>query len=406
MKVLFLTDNFPPEVNAPAARTYEHCKRWAEMGTDVTVITCVPNFPQGRVYEGYRNKLYQTEKVDGIRIIRVWSYITPNQGIAKRTLDYFSFALSSFWAGLFQKTDIIVATSPQFFTTWSGWALAKLKRKPWVFELRDLWPESIKTVGVLRDGVIYDLLEKIELFLYRNADLIVPVTNSFKENLSKREIPAQKQVVIPNGANLDLFRNGKSSNKINQWVDVTNKFVVGYLGTHGIAHGLDFILDCIKEVKDETYHFVFIGDGSEKQKLIAKSKEHDINNVTFFGPVPREEVPEYLSGFDISLVPLKKAEGFKTVIPSKIFETAAMKVPILLGVEGQAQQIVEEFDNGIFYEPENKEDFLLKLKIMKENKELYQQKADNAMKLAASYDRKKLADKMLSVLKTINNGTK
>lgn len=154
MKLLFLTDNFPPEVNAPASRTYAHCKEWVNNGVDVTVITCAPNFPQGKVYKGYKNKLYQTENMDGIKVIRVWTYITGNEGFIKRTLDYISFSVFAFGAGLFQKFDLIVATSPQFFTALCGRTLSFWKRRPWVMEVRDLWPESIKTVGVDRKSVV------------------------------------------------------------------------------------------------------------------------------------------------------------------------------------------------------------------------------------------------------------
>ena len=164
IKILFITDNFPPEFNAPATRVYEHAKEWVKEGACVTVVTCFPNFPQGKVFKGYKNKLYQIETIDGIKVIRVWSYITANRGTIKRTLDFLSFAFSSFIAGLFVKTDIIIATSPQFFTTWSAYLLSKLKRKPWVFELRDLWPESIKAVGAIKSDRLLEFLEKWKFF--------------------------------------------------------------------------------------------------------------------------------------------------------------------------------------------------------------------------------------------------
>ena len=154
MKILFLTDNFPPEVNAPASRTYEHCREWKKSGAEVTVITCVPNFPKGKVYDGYKNKLYQTEVMDGIKVVRVWTYMVPNKGFFKRTLDYISFSVSSFIAGLFQKADVIIATSPHFFTALSGRTLKFWKRTPWIMEVRDLWPEEIKTAGVMKDNYI------------------------------------------------------------------------------------------------------------------------------------------------------------------------------------------------------------------------------------------------------------
>lgn len=186
MKILFLTDNFPPEVNAPATRTYEHCKEWGQQGAEVTVVTCAPNFPQGKVYKGYSNKLYQHETMDGIHVIRVWSYITANEGFLKRTLDYISFSVSAFFAGLFQQADIIIATSPQFFTALSGRTLAFWKRKPWIMEVRDLWPESIKTVGAMKDNPIIRYFEWEEKRCYRSADKIVVVTDSFKKNWKKK----------------------------------------------------------------------------------------------------------------------------------------------------------------------------------------------------------------------------
>lgn len=402
MNILFITDNFPPEVNAPATRTYEHCKEWIDRGHEVTVITCAPNFPQGEVYGGYQNRWHQKEEVDGIEVIRVWSYITSNEGFIKRTLDFLSFAATSFWSGLFQKTDIIIATSPQFFTTWAGWALSKVKGTPWVFEVRDLWPESIKTVGALKDGFIYDILESIELFLYRSADKVIPVTDAFKKNLSDRGISSSKQLVIPNGSNLELFdANASDGSTVCEEMGLHNKFVVGYVGTHGMAHNLDFILECAGEIEDSDIHFLFIGDGAEKESLLKIAEEEQLKNVTFVDPIPKDKVPDYLDAVDVSLVPLKKSDTFKTVIPSKIFEAASMELPILLGVEGQAQEIVEEYEAGICFEPENEDDFLAKLSLLKRNKDLYNKLSKNGAKLAKAYDRKMLARKMLKELEKL-----
>ncbi|WP_441000668.1 glycosyltransferase family 4 protein [Fodinibius sp. SL11] len=402
MNILFITDNFPPEVNAPATRTYEHCKEWVGEGHEVTVITCAPNFPQGKVYEGYQNNWHEKEEVDCIEVIRVWSYITSNEGFLKRTLDYFSFAVTSFWSGLFQKSDIIIATSPQFFTTWSGWALSKFKGKPWVFEVRDLWPESIKTVGALEDGVVYNILESIELFLYRSADKVIPVTDAFKKNLSDRGISPSKQLVIPNGSNLELFDlNASDGGAVREELGLNNKFIIGYVGTHGMAHNLDFILECAGEIEDPDTHFLFIGDGSEKENLLKIADEEQLKNVTFVDPIPKNKVPDYLDAVDVSLVPLKKSDTFKTVIPSKIFEAASMELPILLGVEGQAQEIIKEYEAGICFEPENKDDFLEKLSLLKQDKKLYKSASQNGAKLAKAYDRKMLAQKMLNELKKI-----
>lgn len=401
MKILFITDNFPPEVNAPATRTFEHCKRWLESeDVEITVITCAPNFPHGKVYEGYKNKLYQKEKVDGIEVIRVWSYITANSGFVKRVLDYVSFSVSAFFVGLFQKHDVIIATSPQFFTTWTGWALSKVRRKPWIFELRDLWPESIKTVGAMEQGCIIDTLEKIELGLYKDADKVVAVTDAFKANLISRGIEADQIEVVTNGSNIELFAPREKDRVLTETLGLDEKFVVGYIGTHGMAHSLDFIARSLSKIEDESIHFLFIGDGAMKATIVALAKELRLNNITFVDPVSKDEVPRYFSVVDVSLAPLKKEDNFKTVIPSKIFEASAMQKPTLLGVEGQAQEIIETYDAGLCFEPENEKDFLEKLIQIRDEKR-YRALQEGCVKLAKDYDRKYLADKMLKIVKDV-----
>lgn len=207
MQILFISDNFPPEVNAPASRTYEHARRWVAEGTSVTVITCAPNFPKGVVHEGYRNSWRTVEYVDGIRVVRVKSYITGNEGFSRRILDYVSFMASAILFGLFEKRpDVIVGTSPQFFAAVGAWILSVLKWRPFVFELRDLWPASIVTVGAMKKGVAIRLLEKLELFLYRRARLIVSVTESFRDDLGSRGIDVSKITVIRNGVDPDVFK--------------------------------------------------------------------------------------------------------------------------------------------------------------------------------------------------------
>ena len=398
MKILFLTDNFPPEVNAPATRTYEHVQEWIKNGAEVTIITCAPNFPHGKIYDGYKNKLYQKENMDGIEVIRVWSYVTANSGFVKRVLDYVSFAFMAFCIGLFQKCDIIVATSPQFFTTWAGWGLSKIRRKPWIFELRDLWPESIKTVGAMKQGKIIDILEKIELALYRDATRVIAVTDAFKTNLIKRSIDAEKIDVITNGSNLDLFYPRIKNPDLLQRYGLENKFIIGYIGTHGLAHSLDFIVRSIAKIDDPAIHFLFVGDGAMKSTITTIAQELKLTNITFLPPVSKDQVPEFLSICDVSLAPLKKEENFKTVIPSKIFEASAMQKPTLLGVEGQAQEIIEHYNAGLCFEPENEKDFIEKVILIKEDRLMYADLQSGCEKLAEAYDRKVLAKQMLLIL--------
>jgi len=401
MKILFITDNFPPEVNAPAARTYDHCKRWVDKGVDVTVITCVPNFPQGKVYEGYKNRLYQTEMVDGIKVIRVWSYISANEGFLKRVIDYVSFSFTAFCAGLFKPCDVIIATSPQFFTTFTGWALSKLKRRPWVFELRDLWPESIMTVGAMKKSKAIEVFEKIEHFMYRSADMIVPVTNAFKTHLIARNIQKNKIHVVTNGVDPKKFPVIKKNAELLKKLNLQDRFVIGYIGTHGMAHSLDFIINCLPKITDPSIHFLFVGDGAAKKSVEQKAFKSQLSNVTFLPPVPKNEVFDYLSISDAVLVPLKKSETFKSVIPSKIFEAAAMQKPILLGVDGLAREIVEEYNAGIYFEPENEKEFLKSVQLINNCAEFYADIQGGGAKLSKDYDRNSLADKMLDHLQKL-----
>jgi glycosyltransferase involved in cell wall biosynthesis len=398
MKILFISDNFPPEVNAPASRTWEHCREWVKAGEQVTVITCAPNFPQGIVYPGYRNRLLSTELIDGIRVIRVWTYISANQGFIRRIADYGSFAVTGFLAGLFENTDLIITTSPQFFTNFAGWGLSRIKRKPWIFELRDLWPDSILTVGAMKRSKLIDTLERLELFFYRKAKRIVAVTDAFKRNLKRRGVDPEKIEVIPNGIDPERFYSRPKNQTLIEKLNLKNKFVVGYIGTHGMAHSLDFIVAGLKYLDDPNIHFLFVGDGAEKDHIVSMAVKEKLKNVIFIDPVPKDMVPDFLGICDAALVPLKKSATFKTVIPSKIFEAAAMQRPILLGVEGQAKEIVDKYKAGLCFEPENREDFLLKVNTIKNDKNLYQSLQVGCEKLAADYQRKKLALKMLSVI--------
>ena len=405
MKILFLTDNFPPEVNAPATRTYEHCKEWVKQGEKVTVITCVPNFPQGKVYKGYRNVFYQKEIMEGIHIIRVWTYITANEGFIKRTLDYISFSVSAFIAGLFQKTDIIIATSPQFFTALSGRALSFWKRKPWIMEVRDLWPESIKTVGAMNDNILIRYFEWQEKHCYHSAKKIVVVTDSFKRRLVERGIDSSKIDVVKNGVNRSLFVPVVKDLQLLNELGLQNKKIIGYIGTHGMAHKLDFILQCAKGMEGRNnYHFLFLGSGAEKRNLLDLKEKIDLKNVTMLDPVSKLEVKRYISILDIALINLRKSELFTTVIPSKIFENAGMEIPILMGVNGEAREIIESYHAGVCFEPESETEFCKKLDLLLTDENLYNECKEGCKKLSLDFDRNLLANKMLQIITQINSG--
>lgn len=400
MRILFLTDNFPPETNAPATRTYEHCLKWVDMGFDVTVITCFPNFPRGRVFEGYHNKLYQKENIDGIRVIRVWSYITENNGFIKRVIDYVSYAITSFLCGLFLKTDLIIATSPQFFTAISGRMLSLFKKIPWIMEVRDLWPNSIAAVGSMsKNSKSFSLLKKIEHQLYLSASKIIVVTESFKKYiLNEHGIRAEKVGVFKNGVIITNLKKPSPNDMtaLKKSLDLKDKIIISYLGTHGLAHGLEFILKSISEISNPEIHFLFIGDGAEKQNLINYSKKLNSKNFTFLDSVAKNDIPLYIGISDYSLVNLKKSDEFKNVIPSKIFENVAMYKPILLGVEGEAKKLIDDYKVGVCFEPENKESFLNAINnIQKLNKESFN---INCNRMLLDFDRNNIAENLIKFI--------
>ena len=400
MRILFLTDNFPPETNAPATRTYEHCHKWINMGYKVTVITCFPNFPKGRVFEGYINKLYQKENIDGITVIRVWSYIAENNGFVKRIIDYISFALTSFLFGLFIKTDLIIATSPQFFTAISGRMLSFFKRRPWVMEVRDLWPDSIVAVGSMnKSSKPFKILKKIEHHLYLSASKIVVVTDSFKKYVIKEhQITPEKVGVFKNGVLISNFKKPKPNDvmTLKESLGLKNKIIISYLGTHGLAHGLKFILESISKISNPDLHFLFIGDGAEKENLIKYSKTLHLKNFTFLESVTKSEIPLYIDISDYSLVNLKKSDEFKNVIPSKIFENIAMYKPILLGVEGESKELIDDYEVGVCFEPENKESFLNAIKdIQKLDRDSFKV---NCNKMLTDFDRNNIAENLIKFI--------
>ncbi len=404
MKILFISDNFFPEVNAPATRTHQHCREWVKKGAEVTVITCVPNFPQGKVFDGYKNRLYQKEVIDGITVIRVWSYIAANKGFYKRTLDFISFAFMAFWAGLFRKTDIIVATSPQFFTAICGCFLSIFKRKPWIMEVRDLWPESILAVGAMQKGFIYNTLERIEMFLYKKAARIVVVTDKFKQNLINRSIDGNKIHVVKNGVLLDEYQPASKDETLLKDLKLEDKFVFTYLGTHGMAHKLDFIVESAAKLDHRNdIHFLFIGDGAEKKNLLKLKEKLQLNNVTFHPFVAKSVVKKFISITDVALVCLKKSDTFKSVIPSKIFENAAMHRPVLLGVDGESREIIESYNAGMYFEPENEKDFLAKVVEFENDQDAYKTYQNGCQLLAEDFNRCKLADNMYEIASSVIN---
>lgn len=407
MKILFLTDNFPPERNAPASRTYEHAREWANGGHDVTVITTAPNFPMGKVFDGYHNVWRSESTLDGIRVVRVKSFICANEGFIKRTLDYMSFMATGTLEALRQPMpDILVTTSPQFFCAVAGWVVSRVRSMPWVFELRDLWPESIVAVGAMKHGIVIKALEALELHMYKKADRIVSVTESFKDNLIDRGIDEDKIDVVLNGVNLNLFQPRERNSELEAEWGLRGKFVVGYLGTLGMAHGLDKVLDSAALLMDHPdIVFMIAGAGARRDFLANEIGTRQLSNVKLLPSQPRERMPDVWSVQDAALISLQNSDLFRTVIPSKIFEAMGMGIPMIVSLpEGETTRLVSKLGSGVTVPPENPKALADEILRLKGDNEAMQAMSKAGLNAAQQFSRVSQAGKMLTSLQRASAG--
>ena len=369
----------------------------------MTVITCVPNFPTGTVHEGYRNR-YCVESIDGIRVVRVWSYIAPNRGRVRRSLDFLSFALSGVPAGLKEpRPDVVIGTSPQLFSVLAAWLVARLRRVPCVFELRDLWPESIEAVGAARSGFFTTVVGALADFLYRHVDHIVCVTESFVSALRDREVPAEKMSVVRNGVDLSDFDPSATDRSFRDEIGAgPASIVITYLGTLGMAHGLENLLDAAELEGDKRTLFLIVGEGAEKERLKEEARGRGLGNVTFMDGQPRERVPSILAASDAVLVHLKDVPLFRSVIPSKIFEAMAMARPIVLAVRGESADIVRRTGAGLTIEPGDPAQLLEAVDRLRDDPELRAELGRNGRTAAErEFNREEAADRMLGILEGV-----
>ena len=356
MRILFLTHYYPPEVNAPANRVHEHARAWVRDGHDVTVITGVPNHPRGQLFTGYENRWLQEERIDGVRVLRTWMYVTANEGFARRTANYVAFMLTAILASFrAERPDVVVATSPQFFCGIAGAVVGVLKRRPFVLEVRDLWPESIVALGQLKRGsLLVRLLERVERWLYRRARGVVVVTHAFARHIAARGVPEGQIALVYNGIDGDTWNPRPPVPELLARHGIGGAYRVGYVGTLGLAHGLITVLDAAQRLGDASVHFVFVGDGADRARIEQEAKQRGLTNVHFTGLRPRSEVPDWLASLDVLLVMLRDLPVFETVIPSKLFEFAAMERPIILSApKGEVREMVESADVGVAIDAED-----------------------------------------------------
>jgi colanic acid biosynthesis glycosyl transferase WcaI len=360
MKILYISQYFPPEMGAPAARANELSRRWAGSGHDITVLTGFPNHPTGVVPSEYRSRfrrLVFSEQIGEVKVVRTWLLPFPNRKAYERMFNYSSFCLSAAITGLFlPRPDAIIGSSPQLLVALSAWWLAWCKRVPFVFEVRDLWPESLAAVGLGdANSFLHRTLARIAGFLYRQADRIVVVAPAFKDHLIEHwQVSREKISIVENGVETQLFAPQPIA-AAKAKLGLNEKFVVSYIGTMGMAHGLETVIAAAADLQQQhpDICFLLIGEGAEKERIVALSRERDLTNLQFLDQQPRETIPAYIAASDACLVLLKKSDVFKTVIPTKMLEYMSCARPVILGVEGQARTILEEAQAGIVIEPEN-----------------------------------------------------
>lgn len=355
MRIVLLCHYFHPEPGAPSARLLSLARDFRAQGHEVAVVTGFPNHPTGVVPERYRGKWAAEEDLDGVRVLRNWVYATPNEGMLRKTLGHLSFMASAVLLGgpRLGPVDVLVVSSPTFFAVVSAWLLAAVKRVPFVFEVRDLWPAVFVDLGVLKNRALIGALEAVEMFLYRRSAAVVTVTESFRRILVRRGLPEGKVATITNGVDLEEFSPGPEPPGLRASLGLEGRFVVLYIGTHGISHALEAVLGAAALAGPGGAHFLFVGEGARKKPLEEEARRLGLKNVTFLPGQPRAKVLDFYRLADACLVPLRDVPLFDTFIPSKMFEIMGAGRPIVASVRGEAAEILRDSGGALVVAPED-----------------------------------------------------
>jgi len=400
-------------MGAPAARVSELSRHWVNAGHEVTVLTGFPNHPDGVIRPEYRKHFYRgvhRDEIDGIEIVRTWLLPFPNRKSYERVLNYSSFCASASITGSFlDRPDVVIATSPQLLVGVSGWWISKLKNTPLVLEIRDLWPESLAAVGVGGShSMLHRALAKLAGFLYRKADHIAVVTPAFRERLiGDWQVPDQKISIIRNGVETQLFSPHKSDPQLRKALNAEEKFVVSYIGTLGLAHGLETLITAAERLQfiAPQVLLLFVGEGAERERIVSLAKSKGLHNVRFVPQQDREKIPAYICASDACLVLLKKSPVFETVIPTKMLEFMSCARPIILAVDGQARSILESSRSGIYTPPENADGLCKAILQLQQQPSLRQEMGKSGRNyIVQNLSRQSTADDYLNLLHTLTEG--
>jgi len=412
VKILCISQYFPPEMGAPAARAAELAYHWSQGGHEVSILTGFPNHPTGVIPPEWRSRfrrLTYFEKVGQVDVFRTWLWPLPNRKSHERIRNYASFCLSAALRGLaLPRPDVIIATSPQLLVGLAGWWIAFSRQIPFVFEVRDLWPESLMAVGVgSEDSLLHHTLTGIARFLYEHADRIVVVTPAFKDRLIEDwRVPAEKIAIVENGVETEVFAPAPADaiRDLRKQLNAEGKFLASYIGTMGNAHGLETLLDAASQLQQQNPDvlFLLLGEGAEKQRIQALAQSRELRNVQFLDQQPRERIPVFISASDACLVLLKKSDVFKTVIPTKMLEFMSCARAVILGVDGQARAFVEEAAAGMVIEPENPNALATAIQQLHSNRELGCLMGQKGREyIVGNFSRARTAHKYIKVLETL-----
>jgi glycosyltransferase involved in cell wall biosynthesis len=401
MKILYVSQHFPPETGAAQGRAFDMAKNLMKRDNDVTVLTAFPNYPIGKIYPSYQGKIFMNETVEGIQVKR--SFILPDSkaGVIVRLLNYFSFFFSSIIAGMFtKKHEVVLATSPQLFVGLAGYIISRFHGAKFVLEIRDLWVDFAELLGQFRNKRILNLARKLENFLYKKADKIVTVTHGYKEHLVKSGIDANKIEVVTNGIDEDFFKPNSIDISVRKKYNLKDKFVILYAGNLGAAQGLDVIPEAAEKLKDiPEIVFLVVGEGVEKEKLVNEINSRNLDNIILEKGQTKDGILSFYNGADASLICLKKHPLFDITLPSKIFDSLAMAKPILIGVGGEGKDIITAAEAGVPFEPENSTSLVNAIMTLyNKRKDLAQMGAKGRNYALANYTRQELAKKLESVL--------
>ncbi len=357
MRIVYVSQYFPPEMGAPSARVHELAREWVRLGHEVTVVTAFPHHPTGVKRPEDRHVLTRRERHDGIDVVRTYVWAAANRGTAMRMVSYASFMASAATIGRARmpRADVVIATTPQLLCAVAGYGMARTSRTPFVLEVRDLWPESLLAVDAMGENAVVRGLRRVAAHLYEHADRVVTVGEGYRRKIHELYgLPLDRMDVIPNGIDTSLFVPGPRDNEVRRQHGWGDKFVILYLGTHGMAHALDKVLEVARTMQSEPdKHFVFVGEGAEKERLRRLATAWRLPNVEFIDQQPKSRVPLYYAACDLGLVTLRDTPLFQEVLPSKIFEYLGMERPIVLAVGGEARSLVESAGAGRYVPPED-----------------------------------------------------